>query len=72
MSLGPEQRLAPYNVQVGHWRVTVQGTSRVDAIHAARQALKRDLPRLWDVISLLADQRFVVTPASGVQPTQSR
>jgi len=53
-----------YNVQVGHWRVQVPGLDRSDAIEQARLKLFADMPRLWDVISKLTADRFVVEPAA--------
>ncbi|MCA9266534.1 MAG: hypothetical protein KDA60_21890 [Planctomycetales bacterium] len=49
-----------YEVSVGHTSVTVTGTSVSDAIRHARQRLCRELPRLWDVIQSLDEQRFRV------------
>ncbi|MCC9608206.1 hypothetical protein LOC68_01150 [Blastopirellula sp. JC732] len=49
-----------YQVSVGHTSVIVQSNSPTDAIRAAREKMCRDFPRLWDVISKLADSRFQV------------
>lgn len=53
-------QLHKYQVSVGHASVIVQSNSPVDAIRMAREKLCRDFPRLWDVISKLADSRFQV------------
>jgi hypothetical protein len=52
--------LPHYHVQVGHWRVQVPGRDQADAIEQARKRLCDDMPRLWDVISSLASDRFQV------------
>lgn len=52
--------LSRYHVQVGHWRVQVPGRDHADAIEQARKRLCDDMPRLWDVISNLASDRFQV------------
>lgn len=49
-----------YDVQVGFTRVRVQGDTPAEAIRNARQQLCQELPRMYDVISTMADQRFVV------------
>ena len=50
-----------YEVRVGHMRVIVQSGSRQDAIEQARRQLSRELPRMWDVIHDLDENRFEVT-----------
>jgi len=60
MSTPNEASVAQYNVQVGHWRVQVPGRDSSDAIEQARRRLCEDLPRLWDIISKLAADRFQV------------
>lgn len=49
-----------YRVSIGHSSVTVSGTSRDDAIRAARRQLSQEMPRMWDVIHQLNDNRFDV------------
>lgn len=51
-----------YQVTVGHFRVTVGGGSREDAIQQARRALCVEMPRLYDVIRALDVSRFQVVP----------
>lgn len=53
-----------YLVTVGFHSVTVNGADREDAIAAARRALCRQLPRLYDVIRNLQSDRFQVSPVS--------
>ena len=53
--------LSEYEVRVGHMRVIVRGGSLEDAISQARRELSRDMPRMWDVIHMLATNRFEVT-----------
>ena len=53
-----------YDVNVGFARVRVEAESPDAAIDVARQALCREMPRMWDVIWKLAAQRFVVLPAA--------
>jgi len=60
MSTNNECKITHYNVQVGHWRVQVPGRDSSDAIEQARRKLYEDMPRLWDVISKLAADRFTV------------
>lgn len=62
-SLSPDP-LTTYRVQVGHTSTTVQGRSRDEAIQAARRALCREMPRMWDVIHKLEDDQFVVEQVS--------
>ena len=50
-----------YRVSVGHASVTVDGCSPAEAIRVARIRLSLDLPRLYDVIHSLEDDRFEVT-----------
>ena len=57
---GRPPRHQTYRVKIGHSSVIVDGTSREDAIRAARRQLSRELPRLWDVIHQLDDNRFDV------------
>jgi hypothetical protein len=49
-----------YDVQVGFARVRVEGDTPAEAIRNARRQLCLELPRMYDVISTMADQRFVV------------
>jgi hypothetical protein len=55
-----------FEVQVGLARVRVEAHSPEEAIHAARQAFCREMPRMWDVIQRLAADRFIVQPALKV------
>lgn len=54
----PEHALKTYEVRVGHHCVVVRGAERSDALQVARQLLANELPRLWDVIHALDDDRF--------------
>ncbi|MCA9164930.1 MAG: hypothetical protein R3C99_10455 [Pirellulaceae bacterium] len=54
----PDHSLKTYEVRVGHHCVVVQGSGRSDALQVARQRLANELPRLWDVIHTLDDERF--------------
>ena len=49
-----------YRVRVGHTQTTVVCGTRDEAIRLARQRLRDDMPRLWDVIQLIADKDFRV------------
>ncbi len=49
-----------YHVCVGHTQTTVVCGTRDEAIRLARQRLSEDMPRLWDVIQLIADKDFRV------------
>ena len=57
---GIPSRHQMYRVSIGHSSVTVSGTSRDDAIRAARRQLSQEMPRMWDVIHQLNDNRFDV------------
>jgi hypothetical protein len=49
-------------VKLGHLEVTVKANDPKDALVRARVMLRDQLPRLWDVITSLADDRFEVAP----------
>jgi len=49
-----------YDVRVGHARVTVEAISRQQALAEGRRRLADDMPRMWDKIYALADERFEV------------
>ena len=49
-----------FEVRVGHVRVTVAAESREDAVIAARRRFCDEMPRMWDVIQTLADEKFEV------------
>jgi hypothetical protein len=51
-----------YEVKLGHLEVTVKANDPKDALVRARVMLRDQLPRLWDVITSLADDRFEVAP----------
>jgi hypothetical protein len=55
-----------FEVQVGLARVRVEAHSPDEAIQIARQAFCREMPRMWDILHGLADERFVVQPAVKV------
>ena len=50
-----------YRVELGHSAVTVESTSPAEAIRAARAKFSLDMPRLWDVIQRLTDDKFQVS-----------
>ena len=52
-------------VQVGHAEVQVRCRSHGEAIRLAREQLRLEMPRLWDVIDQLDDSRFQVEPLDG-------
>lgn len=47
-------------VRVGHNQVTVVCQTAAEAIERAKQQLRRDFPRLWDVIGALSESKFEV------------
>ena len=55
-------RQSSYLVEVGHYSVEVQSVSAADAIREARKQLCQQMPRLWDVIQSLRDDKFHVCP----------
>ena len=52
-----------FHVRVGYATVTVVGTDRSDALQAARQRLCLEMPRMWDVIQSIDENRFEVDAA---------
>lgn len=52
-----------YSVRVGFAMVTVEGASRAEIIQAARRQLCLEMPRMWDVIQGLGEERFQVKDA---------
>ena len=56
--------LESYDVRIGFARVRVEGRSPDEALYQARRQLCLELPRMWDVISTMSDQRFIVERAS--------
>ena len=66
MKSSPEsqQPIQYFRVKIGHHSVVVAGASAQDAIEQARRQLCDDMPRLWDVIRSLDDDRFDVAPAA--------
>ena len=55
-----------YDVIVGHARVRVTGASRTEAVEEARRRLCVEMPRMWDVIQSLGEDRFCVPRNSAV------
>lgn len=64
----PNQPLVDYQVSVGHFTVQVAGRTRDEAIQEARRKLCHELPRMWDVIQGLEDNRFQVAADIGSDP----
>jgi len=56
--------LKTYRVRVGHWEILLNAHSSGEAIELARQAMARDLPRLYDVIRAMTASRFQVEAAA--------
>ena len=54
------RELNHYRVRLGHSEVRVDGLSASDAIRNARRRFCQEMPRLWDVIHQLQDDRFQV------------
>jgi hypothetical protein len=55
----PAKRI--YRVDLGHSHVLVESHSPEEAIRAARAKFSLDMPRLWDVIQKLTDDKFQVS-----------
>ena len=55
-----QEKLHSYRIQVGHNIIVVQGTTPAEAVGEARRQLSLELPRLWDVIQSLSDDRFEI------------
>jgi hypothetical protein len=49
-----------FRITVGHISLMVQAGSEIEAISSARRQLCADMPRLWDVIEDLGEERFCV------------
>lgn len=49
-----------FEIRVGHARVTVEARTQQEALAAGRRRLAEDMPRMWDKIYELADERFEV------------
>jgi protocatechuate 3,4-dioxygenase beta subunit len=49
-----------YEVRIGHAHVTVSAHTRAEALVEGRRLLADDMPRMWDKIYSLADERFEV------------
>jgi len=58
------RELMRFFVRVGHTTITVESHSVEEAIKKARQVLCQQLPRLWDVIQKLDENRFEVARAA--------
>jgi hypothetical protein len=54
----------PFDVHMGLARVRVEARTPEEAVQAAREAFCREMPRMWDVIWQLTDDRFAVQPAA--------
>lgn len=57
-----------FQVSVGHWHLEVEAVGTEEAIDAARRQLRRQLPRLWDVIESLPRDRFTVRLLTEASP----
>lgn len=62
------QSLSMYDVQIGLTHVQVPGRSREEAIHEARRKLCSDMPRMWDLIAAMQEDRFVVSRLDTQSP----
>jgi hypothetical protein len=49
-----------FEVRVGHARVTVEAETREQALVAARRQLAEEMPRMWDKIYSLEENRFEI------------
>ena len=49
-----------YLVRVGHNQVTVVCQTAAEAIQRAKTQLRREFPRMWDVINALSESKFEV------------
>ncbi len=56
------KRKQMFDIKVGHLRLTVEGESRDEALRLAREQLCTQMPRLWDVITTMSDDRFEISP----------
>ena len=53
-----------FEVTVGHKTVTVECATKDEAVEMARRQMCLELPRMWDVIHSLEDERFQVSRAA--------
>ncbi len=58
----PSDTKKNFRVKVGHTAVTVPGTTPQEAVRQARKQLCMEMPRMWDVIQAMSDDRFSVAP----------
>jgi hypothetical protein len=61
--MGHQEQSPPsrrFDVRVGHARVTVEASSRQQALIEGRRRLADDMPRMWDKIYALTDEQFNV------------
>lgn len=58
------KELKNYHVSLGHSVVLVHATTPEEAVAAARRQLALELPRLYDVIFTLTQDRFKVLQAA--------
>ncbi|MFT5525190.1 MAG: hypothetical protein ACI9G1_001370 [Pirellulaceae bacterium] len=56
-----------YQVKLGYSEVIVEAPNATVALLRARSALRDQSPRLWDVITSLADDRFEVAIVPNTQ-----
>lgn len=57
-----ELPLRPFRVEIGHAAVNVVCATPDEAIRLARRRLSEEMPRLWDVIHHIGDNKFRVEP----------
>jgi hypothetical protein len=62
--------LLNYRVRTGLIDLEVEAHSRCEAIAVAREQLCLDLPRLWDLIHELSDDRFQVELSDACEAAQ--
>lgn len=59
---GNTNNLKKFRVDVGHSSVTVECSNEAEAIPQAKRQLSKEVPRMWDLIQGLGDERFRVSP----------
>lgn len=69
---GEDVHILRFKVQVGHESLLVRGLDRSEAIREARRRLCMELPRMWDVIQGLEDERFGVELIGEAEEVPSR
>jgi len=62
--MNSSQPLKTFHIRVGHWEIRLRAHDPEEAIALARRQMASELPRLYDIIRSLTDNRFQVEAAA--------